>query len=265
MAVTILDEILAWKREELAHQKRERPIDRVCDGVAVAPPPRDFCRALRPLAGTHGHRVRLIAEIKRASPSKGPLRPDLDATALAAEYQASGVAAISVLTDRRFFQGSLDDLRVVRRTVRLPVLCKDFFLDAYQVYEARAAGADAVLLIVAALDDRQLAALYRLTCELGMAALVEVHSAVDLVRALRIEPRVVGVNNRDLRTFEVSLETTLCLAALVPNGTILVAESGVRTRADVERLAAVGVDAVLVGEALVRAPDAGRQVQELLG
>ncbi len=265
MASTILDEILAWKRKELAGQKLAVPIGRLRDAVAVMPPPRDFCRALRPPVSADGNRLRLIAEIKRASPSKGALVPGLDAAALAAEYEAGGAAAISVLTDRRFFQGSLDDLRLARQSVSLPVLRKDFVLDAYQLYEARAAGADAVLLIVAALDDDQLAALHRLTGELGMTALVEVHDAAELERALRIKPRVVGVNNRDLRTFEVSLETTLRLRVLVPDETILVAESGVHSRADVERLAAAGVDAVLVGEALVRAKHAGRQMQELLG
>jgi indole-3-glycerol phosphate synthase len=208
--------------------------------------------------------VRLIAEVKRASPSKGVLRLDLDAAALAGDYQAAGAAAVSVLTDTHFFQGSLADLRAVRQCVDLPLLRKDFILEPYQVYKARATGADALLLIVAALDDGALRALYRLTGELGMAALVEVHNEAELARALRIGPRIVGVNNRDLRTFEVHLETTERLRNLVPGDVILVAESGVRSRADVRRLAAAGVDAVLVGEALVRAADPGRQVREML-
>jgi indole-3-glycerol phosphate synthase len=262
---TILDEIVAWKRTEVANQKRIRPLDEVREELAGLPPPRDLGWALRPGASANGHHVRLIAEIKRASPSKGPLRPDLDAVALAAEYEAHGAAAISVLTDGRFFQGSLDDLRAVRQRVELPILRKDFVVDPYQLYEARAAGADAVLLIVAALADGNLGALHRLAGDLGLAALVEVHDAAELVRALKIGPRFVGVNNRDLRTFEVNLDTTLRLRSLVPGGVILVAESGVHRRADVERLAAAGVDAVLVGEALVRAENAGRQIRELVG
>jgi indole-3-glycerol phosphate synthase len=265
MAPTTLDEIVAWKRAEVEHQKLIHPIDRVRDGIAKVPPPRDVGAVLRPLASTNGCHLRLIAEIKRASPSKGPLRPDLDAVALAGEYEAHGAAAVSVLTDERFFQGSLDDLRAVRRRVDLPILRKDFVVDPYQVYEARAAGADAVLLIVAALDDSELKALYHLVCDLGMMALVEVHDAAELVRALKIGTRIVGVNNRDLRTFVVNLDTTARLRSLIPDSVILVAESGVRTRADVERLAAVGVDAVLVGEALVRAENVGRQIRELLG
>jgi indole-3-glycerol phosphate synthase len=258
---TILDEIVAWKLGEIERQKRARPIDLVWDAIASAPPPGDFGAALRaPRPG-----MRLIAEIKRASPSKGPLRPGLDAAALAREYEANGAAAISVLTDRHFFQGSLDDLCTVRQQVRLPLLRKDFVLDPYQVYEARAAGADAVLLIVAALDDGNLAALHRLAGELGMAALVEVHDADELHRALEIGPRIVGINNRDLHTFQVDLGTAVRLRSLVPPDVVVVAESGVRSRADVERLAAAGINAVLVGEALVRAADAGRQVRELVG
>jgi indole-3-glycerol phosphate synthase len=271
MAVrTILDEIMDWKRQEVARQKGARPLAAVREDLAGAPPPLDLLAALN---GRGSGRVRLIAEIKRASPSKGLLCPGLDAAALAGEYEANGAAAISVLTDEHFFQGSLDDLRAVRRQVRLPLLRKDFIFDPYQVYEARAAGADAVLLIVAALDDGDLAALYRLVRELGMAALVEAHDAAELARALRLGPRLVGINNRDLRTFEVHLETTIRLRPLLPAGVTLVAESGVRTRADVDRLAAAGVDAVLVGEALVRAGHtgaasmsgaAGRRVRELV-
>jgi indole-3-glycerol phosphate synthase len=256
---TILDEITGWKLGEIGRLKRSQPIDRVWDRLVAAPPPRDLIAALG------GGRTRLIAEVKRASPSKGLLDPDLDAAALAREYEASGAAAISVLTDQHFFQGSLDDLAAVREQVGLPVLRKDFLLDPYQVYEARAAGADAVLLIVAALGDGDLAALHRLACDLGMAALVEVHNAGELHRALRISPRIVGINNRDLHTFEVDLATSVRLRALVPPDVIVVAESGVRTRSDVERLAAAGINAVLVGESLVRAADAGHKVRELVG
>ncbi len=254
----ILDRIIRWKFEEVADRKSACPLETVQARAALAPPPRDFAAALQAPG------VSLIAEIKRASPSKGLLCPNLDAPALARAYEANGAAAISVLTDERFFRGSLEDLRVVRQSVTIPVLRKDFILDPYQVYEARAAGADAVLLIVAALDDAALLELYELACKLGMAALVEVHNASELERALRIRPRIIGVNNRDLGTFEVDLETTVHLRPLIPPGVLLVAESGIHHRADVARLKAAGVDGILVGEALVRATDVGARVKELV-
>jgi len=254
----ILDRIIRWKLEEVAGRKAVCPLETVQAGAVLAPPPRDFAAALEAPG------ISLIAEIKRASPSKGLLCPNLDAPALARLYEANGAAAISVLTDERFFGGSLEDLRVVRRSVTIPVLRKDFILDPYQVYEARAAGADAVLLIVAALDDAALLELYELACELGMVALVEVHNAPELERALRIGPRIIGVNNRDLSTFEVNLETTAHLRPLIPPGVLLVAESGIHHRADVARLKAAGVDGILVGEALVRATDVGARVKELV-
>jgi indole-3-glycerol phosphate synthase/phosphoribosylanthranilate isomerase len=262
-APTILDEILHNKRAEVRRRKEVLPLEAVRVAATQAPPPRDLAAALRAPG------VRLIAEVKRASPSKGPLRPDLDAVALAREYEAAGAAAISVLTDRRFFQGGLDDLCAVRDNAGLPILCKDFFLDAYQVYEARAAGADAILLIVAALDDERLAALARLAAGLGLATLVEVHEEAELDRALAAVPagdgRIVGINNRNLRSFRVSLDTTARLCDRVPAGTLLVSESGIHTPADVGRLAELGVDAMLVGESLVRAADVGAQVRRLVG
>ena len=253
---TILREILDRKREEVARRRREVPLARLRAEAAQAPPPRDFVAALS------GPNLALIAEVKRASPSKGLLRADFDPVDLARRYEANGAAAISVLTDGPFFGGSLEHLRAVRRRVRLPLLRKDFILDPYQVYEARAAGADALLLIVAALDDATLQALYRLTRRLGMAALVEVHDEAELARALRIGPRLIGVNNRDLRTFRVDLGTTARLRPQVPRGVLLVAESGIRGRSDAEGLAAAGADAILVGEALVRAADPGRKARE---
>ena len=255
---TILEKIIRWKRGEIVHHKRARPVEVVRAEMALAPPLRDFATALR----TPG--VSLIAEVKRASPSKGLLRHNFDAVALAREYEANGAAAISVLTDQHFFQGNLSHLQAVRQNVDLPVLRKDFILDPYQVYEARAAGADAVLLIIAALGDGDLKALYQLVREVGMAALVEVHNATELERALKLGPRIVGVNNRNLRTFKVNLATTAHLRPLVPADVILVAESGVHTRDDVARLATSGADAMLVGEALVRAKDVGRKVRELV-
>jgi indole-3-glycerol phosphate synthase len=256
---TILDEIIRWKRVEIARDRSVVPLEAVRAEVECAPTPRDFAATLRAPG------VRLIAEVKRASPSKGLLRPDLDPVALACEYEANGAAAVSVLTDEAYFQGSLEHLRAVRQSTSLPVLRKDFTLDPYQVYQARAAGADAILLIVAALNDGDLQALHRLAGALRMATLVEVHNEVELGRALRVSPHIIGVNNRDLRTFEVSLETTARLRPLVPSDVTLVSESGVHSRADVSRLAAIGADAMLVGEALVRAPDVGAKVRELIG
>jgi indole-3-glycerol phosphate synthase len=256
---TILDEILDWKQVEIAQAKRNKPLDTLQAEVENALPSRDLHAALRAPG------VSLIAEIKRASPSKGLLRPDLDPRSLAHIYETNGAAAISVLTDTRFFRGSLQDLRMVRQSVEVPVLRKEFVLDPYQVYEARASGADALLLIVAALDDDPLASLHALIRELGMVALVEVHNESELQRALALSPRVIGINNRDLHTFEVRLETTERLRPKVPDAITIVAESGIHTAADVTRLANTGVDAMLVGESLVRAPDVGAKARELTG
>jgi indole-3-glycerol phosphate synthase len=258
MARTILDEITRWKRDEVACARNAVSLRVLQERTASASPARDMVAALRAPG------VSLIAEIKRASPSKGLLRSELDPAALAHTYAANGAVALSVLTDARYFRGSLDDLRAARRSVSVPVLRKDFTIDPYQVYEARAAGADALLLIVAALSDDALRSLHRLAGELGMAALVEVHDEDELARALRVAPRIVGVNNRDLRTFRVDLDTTARLRPLVPEDVVTVAESGVHTPADVARLSAIGVDAMLVGESLVRAGDVGAKVRELL-
>ncbi|TET52744.1 MAG: indole-3-glycerol phosphate synthase TrpC [Anaerolineales bacterium] len=256
---TILDEIVAWKREEVARAKSERPLELVREQAAQASPVRDFEAAMR------ARGVSLVAEVKRASPSKGLLRPDLDPASLAREYESSGASAISVLTDERFFQGHLDHLRDVRQSAELPVLRKDFLLESYQVFEARAAGADAVLLITAALEQGELEDMLRIATDLGMAALVEAHDEREMERALSAGPRIIGVNNRDLRTFVVDLATTERLRSMVPEDVLLIAESGIRTRADVERMVAVGVDAVLVGEALLRSADVGAKVRELVG
>ncbi len=255
---TFLDTIIAHKCEEVALQKQAKPLVAWKTEAVSAPPPRDFLAALRAPG------VSLIAEVKKASPSKGLLCPNFDPVRLACLYAANGAAAISVLTDARFFQGSLDDLRAVRQAVNVPVLRKDFIVDAYQVYQARAAGADAVLLIVAALDDGMLQDLYTLIRQLNMAALVEVHNAVELERALALHPRLIGVNNRDLRTFHVTLDTTAALRPRIPADVVLVAESGIHTPADVARLAALHVDAMLIGEALVTAENVGEKVKNLI-
>ncbi len=256
---TILDRILAHKLDEIAAAQRVRPLAAVIAAARAAPPARPFAAALR------RETVALVAEVKRASPSKGLLAADFDPAAVGAVYAAGGAACISVLTDERFFQGSLACLQDVRAAVQVPLLRKDFTLDPYQVYEARAAGADAVLLIAAALADGALAELHALALELGLAALVEVHDAGELERALRLGARLVGVNNRDLKTFHVDLETTARLAALIPAEVTLVAESGLASAEDVRRMGAVGADAVLVGEALMKAADMAAAVRAFSG
>jgi indole-3-glycerol phosphate synthase len=252
---TVLDKILAHKAEELAALKRKQPLEALREAAETAPTPRDFVAALQ------RETVALIAEVKHASPSRGVLIEDFDPQQLATGYAANGAAAISVLTDEQFFQGGLDDLRTVRAAVELPILRKDFTLDPYQLYEARAAGADAVLLIVAALADDQLSELHALAGELGLAALVEVHNATELERALTLNPMLVGINNRDLKTFDVDLATTAGLIGSLPAGVTTVAESGILAVADVQQMGALGADAVLVGEALVRAGDVAATVR----
>jgi len=225
------------------------------------PAPKDFAAALR--RGVDG-RVRLIAEVKKASPSAGPIREG-DPLFFARAMAGGGAAAISVLTEERFFGGSLDDLARVAAGVPVPVMRKDFLVDPYQLLEARAAGASAALLIVAMLSDEELALMLREAAALGLAALVEVHDAPELERALAAGAAIVGINNRNLATLKVDVGTTYALCARVPPGTIVVSESGQRTRADLERLAAAGVDAVLIGEAIMRSADVEGKVRELLG
>ena len=257
---SVLEAIVRRKRDEIAAAKLRRPAAAVARAVAAAPPPRDFLAALR-AAGD----VALIAEIKKASPSAGLIREDFDPVQIAQIYAAHGAACLSVLTDEQFFQGHLDYLVAVRAAVTLPVLRKEFVLDVYQVEEARAAGADAVLLIAECLDDAQLADLYAAISELGMTALVELYEPANLERVLRLAPPLIGVNNRNLKTFVTDVKHTLHLAAKMPAGTLVVSESGIRTHADVRRLRAAGVGAMLVGETLMRSPDIGRAVDELLG
>lgn len=261
--MTILAEIFAHKRLEVAEQKEACPLRELQAQACAAPPPLSLPVAL----GGALRRPALIAEVKRASPSRGVLAPDFDPLRLARTYQENGAAAISVLTDERYFQGRLEYLSQIAALpgARLPLLRKDFICDPYQVYETRAAGADAVLLIVAGLEPVLLYDLHALVYELGMAALVEVHNRAELELALACNPPLVGINNRDLRDFTVSLETTLRLRPHVPAGACLVAESGIHTPADIARLAEAGVDAVLVGEALVSAADVAGKVRELAG
>lgn len=265
----ILDRILADKRTEVESCKTAICQSKLEKIVASAPPPRDFASAVR-AHRADGDRsrttsIRLIAEVKKASPSRGVIRADFDPVKIATTYELSGASAISVLTDEKYFQGHLDYLKAVREVVDIPVLRKDFIIDPYQIYEARAAGADAVLLIVAALSRTELLELMGLAGRLGMATLVETHTAEELHIALEADAQVIGINNRNLRTFETTLDTTLRLAARVTGDKILVSESGIFTRSDVERLMQAGVDAILVGESLMREPDPGVKVKELLG
>jgi indole-3-glycerol phosphate synthase len=258
----LLESIIVHKREELAAWKAAVSQARLEEAAAQQAPPLDFAAALRQPG------VSLIAEVKRASPSKGLLRPALDPGQLAMTYAEGGAAAISVLTDERFFRGSLSDLAAVKNALRqagreVPVLRKDFIFDAYQVYQARAYEADAILLIAAILGAEELAELLALTRELGMEALVEVHSEKELDRVLPLGPAIIGVNNRDLQDFSVDLATTLRLRPHIPRSIVLVSESGIHGRADVERLARAGVDAILVGEALVTAEDVAGKIREL--
>ena len=254
----ILDEIIAYKRGELVRRKRELPLALLRERAEGHEPALDFAAALRRPG------VSLIAEVKQASPSRGLLRSYFDPARLARAYAVNGAVAISILTDERFFRGSLNHLLLVREALpSTPILRKDFVFDPYQVYETRAYGADALLLIVGALNDEELADLLALTGSLGMTALVEVHDRVELERTLSLKPEVIGINNRDLRDFTVSLEATQCLRPLIPDGVIVVSESGIRRADDMRRLAQIGVDAALIGEALVTARDLGAKVREL--
>ncbi|GAB4419772.1 MAG: indole-3-glycerol phosphate synthase TrpC [Anaerolineae bacterium] len=277
--MTILDDIIKYKRhEELPKQMQAREPAVVRAEAALSPKPRDFVAALRAT-----NRVALIGEVKKASPSKGLLRHNFDPVELAQTYATNGAAAISVLTDARYFQGKLEYLSQIRKALgatgdrrpetassppRLlasspPLLRKDFIFHPYQVYEARAAGADALLLIAAVLNDKELADLLALTRELGLTALIEVHDRAELERVLPLQPRLIGVNNRDLRDFSVDLNLCIELRQHVPADICFVAESGIHTAADVARLAKEGIDAILVGEALVKSKDVGAKVQEL--
>jgi indole-3-glycerol phosphate synthase len=258
--MTVLDRIVRDKYEELEERRAAVPQARLAEACRTAPPARDFEGALAPTPG----RMRVVAELKKASPSRGVLAQTFDPVALARVYDAHGAAAISVLTDERHFQGRLELLGEVRAAVRVPLLRKDFTIDEYQLWEARAAGADAVLLIVAILEERLLADLLAVAKGLGLAALVEAHTGPEVDAALRVGARILGINNRDLRTFETRIETTLDLLPRIPPGPIVVSESGFFTAADVRRVADAGVGAILVGEALVRAEDPAATLRELI-
>ncbi|HUG68195.1 MAG TPA: indole-3-glycerol phosphate synthase TrpC [Pirellulaceae bacterium] len=257
---TILDKIVATKRDEIVRAKELRPEAELRAAIADASPPRDFFKAL-----AAGGPIKLIAEVKKASPSKGLIRVDFDPVDIAKAYEANGAACISVLTDEQYFQGSLGYLRDIRAAVSLPLLRKDFILDAYQLLEARAAGADAVLLIAECLDDCHLRKLHNEAVELGMTPLVELYEPANLTRVFDAGATLIGVNNRDLRTFEVDLHHTIRMRSQIPDHCVLVGESGIHSREDVLLLEEAGVDAILVGEHLMSQPDVGAAVRALLG
>jgi len=257
----ILKKIIRRKREEIAERSADTPLDRLTETLTEAGPPRGFVAALedRIAAG----RAAVIAEIKRASPSKGILREDFRPAQIARSYAAGGAACLSVLTDVDFFQGSDAYLQQARAACNLPVIRKDFIVDPYQVYEARAIGADCILLIVACLQDAPLRELSELAHRLGMDVLIEVHDRAELERALAVDNRLIGINNRNLRSFEVGLDTTLRMLELIPSDRLLVTESGIHTRDDVALMREHGVNAFLVGEAFMRAAEPGERLAEL--
>ena len=256
----ILDEIVAYKKEELAETKRGVSLADQKKRAADAGPLRGFGAALTTTGG-----IKLIAEVKKASPSKGVIREDFDPVGIAATYQEAGATCLSVLTEKKYFQGSLESLGAIRRAVGLPLLRKDFIVDEYQIFEARAAGADAILLIAACLDRRQLEDYLGIAGNLGLDVLVESHTVKELDKTLHAGARIVGINNRDLTRFTVSLQTTFDLLQDIPDDRVVVSESGIQSRDDVMRLEKAGVDAVLVGESLMREKDMGKKVKELLG
>ena len=256
----ILDEIVETKRREVAARKAAKPLADLEKMIAGRPPARDFRAALKADAG-----CAIIAEVKRRSPSRGLLRADFDPVRIALEYESHGAAAVSVLTDETFFGGSDADLTAVKDAVTLPVLRKEFIIDPYQVYQTRAIGADALLLIAAILTEAQLREYRALSASLGLAALVEVHDGAELEKALGAGAEVIGINNRDLKTFRTDLQTTLALAPLIPADRIAVSESGVRNRQDIETLTKAGIRAFLIGETLIAAPEIGPKLKELLG
>jgi indole-3-glycerol phosphate synthase len=257
---TILDKIVEQKRLEVAAANEARPERELQAAVADAPPVRSF---FEPLAAPGP--IKLIAEVKKASPSQGVIRADFDPVAIAEQYTAAGATCLSVLTDQPFFQGRLEFLTAIRRAVSLPLLRKDFIIDPYQVWEARVAGADAVLLIAECLDDCRLRQLHQLILDLGMVPLVEFYEPANLPRVLAAGATLIGINNRDLRTFQVDLQHTVRLRPQIPDECVLVGESGIHSHEDARRLQDAGVDAMLVGEHLMRQPDLQAAVRQLLG
>lgn len=255
----ILDKVVDKVRQSLADRKQQVPLSELERLSNCSESPRGFTRALQ------GTDIKLIAEVKRASPSKGWLCPNLDVSTLVRSYARGGAAAISVLTESSFFKGSFADLASVRQTVDLPVLCKDFILDPYQIYEARAYGADAILLIVAILSPLELSLLVEVAHSLKVSALIEVHNEQEIEKAIGVGGNLIGINNRDLTDFSIDLGVTLRLLPLIPPGTIVISESGIKSAADIATLQASGVNAVLVGETLITSSDPEAKLKELRG
>lgn len=258
----LLAKIVERKREDLGKVRAALPLRELKSRVRDAGPVRDFARAI---SGRGNHRVNLIAEIKKRSPVKGVLIEDLKADVLAGQYEESGASAISVITEENYFSGNPGYLGEAKKAAKIPVLRKDFLLDEYHIYESRYIGADAILLIAAILDVSPLADFISLSSELGMPSLVEVHDERELEKALKAGAEITGINNRDLTTFIVDINTTLRIIKEVPHGKVIVSESGINTRDDVRMLGAAGVHAILVGESIVTSGDAGRKIKELLG
>jgi len=272
MNMNILEQIVNYKRDFVSSVREAVPIERVRERADQAPPTRGFARALRGTRSANGARepqstLRVVAEIKRASPSKGLIRVDFDPAWLARSYQSGGASAISVLTDEKYFQGSLDALRDARAATSLPILRKEFMIDPYQIYEARAAGADAILLIAGMIPWPAQAELRQLAGEIGLDVLLEIHDASEVDEALKLVPDVLGINNRNLRTKDLATDIgrTEELLPLIPASQTLISESGIRDHADTARLALMGVDGILVGEHLMREPDPGAAISEKLG
>ena len=256
---TILDEIIEHKLLEVGQSEKTLPVEEIIEGLEDARPVRDLYAALKPEGN-----LRIIAEIKRASPSKGIISKDFDPVRIARGYASAGASALSVLTDEKFFKGSLEYLSQIRDAVDTPLLRKDFIMKPYQVYEARHFGADALLLIVAALKQDVLCELLELTESLGMNALVEVHDEEELERALSARAKIIGINNRDLKTFTVDFNVSLSLSKKVPGESIVVAESGIRTSDDINRLRSEGVHVFLIGETFMKTPDPGLELSKLI-
>ena len=258
--MTILDNIHKHKLTEVAENKRRAPLDTLKERIPKVPAAKSFGAALK-----SGANIRIIAEIKKASPSLGVIRKDFHPVEIARIYETGGAAAISVLTDEKFFQGSLSYLTEVKKAVGLPILRKDFIIDPYQIYEARAAGADAILLIAAMLSGDEIQDYLALSGSLGMECLVEVHSEEELKNVLQTNAHIIGINNRNLATFVTDMATTLRLRQMIPGGKTVVSESGIKTRGDVETLLKAGVGAILVGETLMKSQDISAKLRELLG
>jgi indole-3-glycerol phosphate synthase len=255
----ILDRIVAAKRQEIASLKEATPLARLKEVIRDLPPTRDFRRAISNAPCT------IIAEVKRSSPSKGRIREAFDPLKIATLYQEHGAQAVSILTDEQFFEGKGAYLTAIKKAIALPLLRKDFIIDAYQIYETRILGGDALLLIAGILEQGQLQEYIQMAEQLGIAPLVEVHTKEELAKALAAGAEIIGINNRDLQTFSTDLSRTLELAPMIPKGKIVVSESGITTRKDIELLMAAGIHAFLIGEALMRAEDVGGKLGELLG